>query len=181
MDEKFVIILIVIYLYVMIKNPEKFFEEQSQKSKSFEVVGMCICFFLPFVFNWIPIVDGYYGLLGHLCWIKLISDEDCGQGSVIEGAVYILVLYCVPMLLVMTVISLVFFYLVCVWYRNEGSKHCVIALVGLFYPIIFDILCLLMTVNRVVSIVDKIQVLKLHSVFGYFILLVILDEQFYLL
>ena len=84
----FIVIVIVIYLYVMAKNPERFLEKQSGKSKALEAIGVCICFFLPFTFNWIPIVDGYYGLSGHWCWIKLTSDEGCDQGSVTEGVVY---------------------------------------------------------------------------------------------
>ena len=149
----FVVILIVIFLYVMIKKPEKFLEERSERSKTLEAIGVCICFFLPFTFNWIPIVDGYYGLSGHWCWIKLTSDEGCEQGSVTEGVVYMLVLYYVPLLLIISFTSLVFFYLVYMWLK-KGNKHCEIVLLGL-YPIIFDVFCLIMTINRVVSAVDQ--------------------------
>ena len=43
----------------------------------YEVCGLVVVVTLPFSFNWIPFVDGMYGLSGLFCWIKLSENSNC--------------------------------------------------------------------------------------------------------
>ena len=148
-----VVIIIVIYLCVMIKHPEPYHQEQSKRSKILEAVGVCICVFLPITFNWIPFIHDYYGLSGHWCWIKL-TEEGCGQGNVTEGALYMLFLYYVPLLVIIALTSFICVVLLYVVCCKNGSRDCKILLLVL-YTIVFDILCFVMTLNRVMSAVHS--------------------------
>ena len=147
-----VVIFIVIHLYIVIKRPERFLQAQSETSKILEAVGVCVCFFLPFTFSWIPFVDDCYGLSGHWCWIK----NDCGHGSAIEGALYRLFLHHVPLLLVIGLTSCVCVYLlyvVCCKSQNRLRQYEIVLM--LLYPIIFNALYLVMTLSRIVSTVRE--------------------------
>ena len=143
----FVIFFIVVQLFVLVKNFEKFWEEQSEKSKRIEMLGVCLCFLLPFTFNWIPFLDGYYGLSGHWCWIKVTLV--CGGSDVATGLMYMLVLYYVPLLVIVLITSLVSVYILFMWCKTR-NRQCEVVLV-ILYPLVFDLLCIIMTANRIDS------------------------------
>ena len=143
-----VVIFIVLQLFVMIKNPADFFKPQSVTSKMVEAVSICICFLLPFTFNWIPFLDNYYGLSGHWCWIKLMVN-DCGDEKVLRGFTYMMALYYCPLMVIVLATTLLCFYIIWKWCTRTG-RHLEIIVV-ILYPMIFDVLCLIMFANRLDS------------------------------
>lgn len=143
-----VVVFIVIQLFIVTKNPAIFRRPQSVKSKIAEAISICLCFLLPFTFNWIPFLNDYYGLSGHWCWIKLVA-KDCSDTDVMEGLLYMLVLYYCPLLVIVLLTSLLCLYMLCKWCTNTNEHSTIIFVI--LYPLIFDALCLIMFANRVVS------------------------------
>ena len=142
-----VVVFIVIQILIIIRNPANYREPQSVKSKLVEAVSVCFCFLFPFTFNWIPFLDDYYGLSGHWCWIKLIV-KNCDE-NVVEGLLYMMILYYCPLVMIVIITSLLCLYIVYKWCTSQ-KKHLTIILV-ILYPIIFDALCLIMFANRLDS------------------------------
>ena len=142
----FVFIFIVIQISVMIRNPANYWQEQSQKPKTHEIVSICVCFLLPFTFNWIPFVDNYYGLSGHWCWIRLLNETAQFED---EGLVFMAVLYFGPLSIIVLLTSLFCFYVLCNWCWSP-YKHKEIVM-AILYPIFFDAVYVIMTYNRIDS------------------------------
>ena len=137
----FVFVFIMFHIFSMVRDPASFWQQQYRKIDSGEVLGVCICFFLPFTFNWIPFLDDYYGLSGHWCWIK-------SKGE-FEGILFMSALYFGPLLVIVLVTSLFSIYVLCKWCLS-ADKHRDIVLV-ILYPILFNILYILITYNRLYS------------------------------
>lgn len=147
-----VVIFIVVQLFIIVRNPANYRKPQSEWSKIVEAISICLCFLLPFTFNWIPFLNGYYGLSGHWCWIKLVV-KDCGNRSVMEGLLYMLILYYCPLVVIVLITSFLCFYMLYKWcteWYTSANKNLPIIL-AILYPMIFDALCLVMFVNRVDS------------------------------
>jgi hypothetical protein len=145
-----VVIFIVVQLFFAVRNPEGFRKRQSECSKIAEAISICLCFLVPFTFNWIPFLDDYYGLSGHWCWIKLVV-KDCDDQNVKEGSIYMMTLYYCPLMLIALITSALCVYMAYKWCIG-GNKDLSIILV-ILYPIVFDALCFIMFINRVDSAV----------------------------
>ena len=143
-----VVVFIVVQLFLFVRKPDKFHQAQTEKEKIGEVIGICICFFLPFTFNWIPFLDDYYGLSGHWCWIKLVV-KDCGSKNVLEGLMYMLVLYYIPLMCIVLLTSLLCIYILSKWCYSQQKLWEIVLVI--LYPLIFDVLCIIMTINRIDS------------------------------
>ena len=158
----FVIMWIVGYLcWLMVQPRHKinfFFSDVSV----LEAVGICFCFFLPFTFNWIPFTTDYYGEAGHWCWIKLSKTGDCWK---VDGAWYIFTFYYGPLMLIMLVTSVISVIAVVVWCKNivksDPMKDLIFIVV---YPIIFNLVCCIVTANRIEEVRRADQ--KLGPSFG---------------
>ena len=142
------VVFLVVRLFLFVRKLDKQHLAQSEKDKIGEVFGVCVCFFLPFTFNWIPFLDNYYGLSGHWCWIKLIV-KDCGDNNVLEGLLYMLILYYLPLVCIVLLTSLICVYILYKWWTGPKKSWEIILVV--LYPIIFDVLCLIMAINRIDS------------------------------
>lgn len=142
-----IIFFIVCVTFKLVKSPAKFMEKQDERSKWIELFGVCACIFLPFTVNWIPFVNGYFGLSGHWCWIKLTLE--CGGEDVAFGLLYILLFYYCPLLLLVLVTSLICCYTLYKWCTNQNKPWEIVLVI--LYPIVFDFLCVVMTVNRIDS------------------------------
>ena len=116
-----------------------------------ELVGIGLCFFLPFTFNWIPFIDDYYGFSGSWCWIKA-TKEICNDTDVTTGYVYILTLYYGPLLLFVLVNTIACIIIFRIWW-NTGSDMKVVIFV-ILYPLIYDILFIIVTTNRLYSMIS---------------------------
>ncbi len=142
------VVFLVVQLYLFVKKPDRQPLAQTERDKRGEVFGVCVCFFLPFTFNWIPFLHDYYGLSGHWCWIKLVV-KDCGDKNVLEGLMYMLILYYLPVVCIVLLTSLLCVYILYKW--CTGPKQSWEIILVILYPLIFDILCLIMTINRIDS------------------------------
>ena len=142
------VVFVVVQLFLFVKKTDKHPQPQTEKEKIGEACGVCICFLFPFTFNWIPFLDDYYGLSGHWCWIKLVV-KDCGDADVLEGLMYMLILYYLPLVCIVLLTSLLCLYILYKWYTSPNKALEIILVI--LYPVIFDILCLIMTINRIDS------------------------------
>lgn len=142
------VVFIVVRLFLFVRKLERLYQPQTEKERIGEVIGVCVCFFLPFTFNWIPFVNDYYGLSGHWCWIKLIV-KDCGDENVLQGLLYMLILYYLPVVLIVLLTSLLCIYIIYKWCVSPQKSSEIVLVI--LYPIIFDILCLIMAINRIDS------------------------------
>lgn len=115
-----------------------------------EAVGICVCFLLPFTFNWIPFTTDHFGASGHWCWIKLTETTNCTDTNIHEGVVYIFVFYYGPLVLIMFVTSVISAIALVVWCKNlvrsDPFKDMIFIAV---YPIVFNIVGCIVTANRI--------------------------------
>jgi hypothetical protein len=143
-----VVTFTVLQLFAIVRKPVDFRMPQSECSKITEGISICLCFLVPFTFNWIPFLDGYYGLSGHWCWIKYVV-EDCG--SVKEGFLYMMILYYCPLMVIVLVTSALCLYILYKWCIDDNRRLSIILVI--LYPIVFDVLCIMMLIHRVDSTV----------------------------
>jgi hypothetical protein len=145
-----VVIFIVVQLFTIVRRPVDFPKAQSEYSKRIEAISICLCFLIPFTFNWIPFLNNYYGLSGHWCWIKLVVKE-CDDQSVMEGFIYMMILYYCPLMLIALITSALCLYMAYKWCIDDNKDLSIILVI--LYPIVFDALCFIMFINRVDSAV----------------------------
>lgn len=117
-----------------------------------EAVGICLCFLLPFTFNWIPFTTDYFGPSGHWCWIKLTKADTCEDSSTRAGVVYMFVFYYGPLLLIMLLTSIVSVVAVVVWCKNLKNDSIKKMIFIVIYPIVFDVVGCIVTANRIEAI-----------------------------
>ncbi len=133
----------VIYLYKNSLMLEKEFCSQS------EIIGLTLCYLVPFAFNWIPFVHDYYGVSGAWCWIAMVKD-DC---NLIEGQIYMTLLYYGPLLLFVVVNVSSCMYVIHIFCsdRKYQAKEFVFVLC---YPWLYGILSIVVAASRMRSIID---------------------------
>ncbi len=115
-----------------------------------EIIGIAICFFLPFVFNWIPFANDYYGFSGSWCWIKL-TENICNDRDIGIGLAYILSLHYIPLLLFVLIntISCLAIFAMTFWMR-KNAKEVVFVII---YPFIYDLFFIVACISRLYSTV----------------------------
>ena len=149
----FVIIWIVGYLCWLMIQPEHKINMFQSKVEVPEVIGINLCFFLPFTFNWIPFTTNYFGASGHWCWIKLTKTAHCNDTDISEGAAYIFIFYYGPLMLIMLVTSVISAIAVVVWCKNlvkhDHTKGLIFIVV---YPILFNVVGCIVTANRIYEV-----------------------------
>ena len=126
-----------------------------------EVIGITVCFLFPFTFNWIPFTNGYYGLSGHWCWIKLTENDTvtygdnygvCGHRDIAIGVSYMFVMYYGPLMVILLTTSIISTMAILVWCKNTKTDSIKEVAILMVYPIIFDVLCSIIITNRIVSV-----------------------------
>lgn len=143
----FVIIWIVGFLCWLMSHSRDKINFFYSKVSGLEAVAICLCFLVPFTFNWIPFTTNHYGPSGHWCWIKLTEPGNCW---VPDGAGYIFALYYGPLMVIMLVTSLISVVAVVQWCRNIVRSDPMNDLIFIvIYPIVFNIVCAVMTANRI--------------------------------
>ena len=135
---------VIVYLICLLIKKKRI--ETAQGSKQ-EIAGLAVCFLVPFVFNWIPFLNNYYGFSGSWCWIRM-TNNDC---NITEGLTYIIVLYYGPLLLfvLFNLVSCVFLF--CGFYRNP-KYHSKEFLFVLLYPFCYGMLFIIVTISRIHAI-----------------------------
>ncbi len=143
----FVIVWIVFYLLYLIRGTKMLkFTPLSRR----ELVGIGVCFLFPFVFNWIPFIHNYYGLSGSWCWIKL-TRKRCNDTDITTGLGYMTGMYYLPLTIILCVNTLACAVIICTWWqRRSHMKEVIFAII---YPLVYDALCIVITVNRISSFV----------------------------
>ena len=157
--------VIVYLIYLLIKKKRI---ETAQRSKE-EIAGLAVCFLVPFVFNWIPFLNNYYGFSGSFCWIRMTANNGC---SITEGLTYIIVLYYGPLLLfvLFNFVSCVFLF--CGFYRNP-KYHSKEFLFVLLYPFCYGMLFIIVFLSRI-SVIRKIEFGQKQS-FSWWMALTVVD------
>ena len=150
----FVIIWIVGYLCWLMIQPEHKINMFQSKVEIPEVIGINLCFFLPFTFNWIPFTTNYFGASGHWCWIKLTKNtSNCDDTDISEGAAYIFIFYYVPLIVIMLVTSIISAIAVVVWCKNLVKHNHTKGLIFIVvYPILFNVVGCISTANRIYEV-----------------------------
>ena len=146
----FVIIWIVGYLCWLMIQPGHKVNMFTSKVTVVEAVGISVCFFLPFTFNWIPFTSDYYGPSGHWCWIRLTRTANCTDTNIRDGAIYIFLLYYGPLVVIMSVTTVIAIIALITWCKNlvrsDTSKDMAFIAV---YPILFNVAGCIVTANRI--------------------------------
>ena len=147
---------VVVYLTLM-----AVFKYQADKPKH-EVSGLIIILLFPFIINWIPFINDMYGLSGIWCWIKL-TNGDCHSGYTL-GLVYHFTLLYGPLAIFLFSSCVAFFAIVITLCKErvasgkeraetfikEAHRQALKeALPLLAYPLIYNILFIIMVANRV--------------------------------
>ena len=117
-----------------------------------EVMGFNFCFYGPFTFSWIPFVDDYFGLSGHWCWI-ILSKGGCGDTNIVEGAVYMFVLYYAPLMLIVFITFIIFLIAIIIWIKNIHKSDSIsdTMIIVMAYPIAFVVVWCVISANRIES------------------------------
>ena len=145
-----------------------------------EITGILVSILFPLSFNWVPFIQHMYGLSGIWCWIRLTND-DC-KHDYTQGIIYQFSLFYGPLTLLIFISFILFVIMVCVlcWQRthfrgDHSSYHQAVkeAFPLLIYPLIYDILCTLMTVNRIYYAVTVYQ--GKHPYFPLWLIHAIID------
>ena len=148
-----VMLWIVLYLFFL-----AVFKYGANRYKH-EVAGILISVLFPLSFNWVPFVQRMYGLAGVWCWIRLTNGY-CWHDYT-QGVIYQFALLYGPLTLLILISFVLFVVMVCVLCRQRiyirgasiyhSSHHQAIkeALPLLVYPLIYDVICTLMTANRI--------------------------------
>lgn len=113
-----------------------------------EIIGIGLCFFFPFVFNWIPFTNDYYGFSGSWCWIK-VTKEICGDNDIRTGFTYILVMYNIPLLFFVLVNTMVCVVIFTIWCKTQSNLKQIIFII--IYPLVYDALFVVVTISRIDS------------------------------
>ena len=149
----FVIIWIVGYLCWLMIQPEHKINMFQSKVEVPEVIGINLCFFLPFTFNWIPFTTNYFGASGHWCWIKQTKTAHCNDTDISEGAAYIFIFYYGPLMLIMLVTSVISVIALIAWCKNfvkpDNAKDLIFIIM---YPILFTVMGCIVTANRIYEV-----------------------------
>ncbi len=146
----FIIIWIVGFLCWLMCQPSHKINLFASKVTVAEAIGVSVCFFLPFTFNWLPFTVGYFGPSGHWCWIKLTKSDECSDRDVSEGMVYGFIFYYGPLLLIMLITSIISLVALVVWCRSLVRKEPYKDMIFLaMYPILFNIMGCIITTNRI--------------------------------
>ena len=148
----FVMIWIILYLCSLIKKPVNELHQFSSNVTIREVIGINFCFYAPFTFSWIPFVDDYFGLSGHWCWI-ILNKGGCGDTNIVEGAVYMFVLYYAPLMLIVFITFIIFFIAIAIWIKNIHKSDSIsdMMIIIVAYPIVFVVVWCIISANRIES------------------------------
>ena len=156
-----VMLWMVLYLFIL-----AVFKYGANRYKH-EVAGILISVLFPLSFNWVPFVQHMYGLAGVWCWIRLTNGY-CWHDYT-QGIIYQFSLLYGPLTLLILISFVLFVVMVCVLCRQRiyirgarvyhSSHHQAIkeALPLLIYPLIYDIICTLMTTNRIYYAITVFQ------------------------
>ena len=133
-----------------------------QASLKAELVGIFFLLFFPFTFNWIPFIWDMYGLSGLWCWIKVSRWGQCKDFRL--GLILMFSMFYGPLTLIILFSFGGFVAITIILYRGaihqkglarriyrRGTKEMVLIVV---YPIIYNILCLILIINRIYSAVS---------------------------
>ncbi len=143
----FVIVWIVFYLLYLIRGTKMLkFTPLSRR----ELVGIGVCFLFPFVFNWIPFIHNYYGLSGSWCWIKL-TRKRCNDTDITTGLGYMTGMFYLPLTIILCVNTVACAVIIYIWWKTKSHMKEVIF--AIIYPLVYDALCIVITINRIDSFV----------------------------
>ena len=138
---------VIVYVLCLLVKEKRL--EESCCSKT-EIVGVALCFLVPFTFNWIPFLHGFYGFTGSWCWIKTSIDKD--SCKITEGLVYIVILYYGPLtcFVLFNIFSGSFIAVRYLFSPNYRSYKFSFVLVC--YPLAYRILCIVDLASLVIVI-----------------------------
>ena len=151
-----------------------YFKAVLNRKNRWEIFYILVIFIFPFSFNWIPLIDSTYGLAGPWCWIKKYrSKNDCSTyefGEALRYILYFIPVYAFVIALIITYI-IIYIYIRKQRHRYHGNfdperenynkmmKKEVVPLI--WYPIIYLILLIPPTVNRIADTVANELVVPL--------------------
>ena len=138
---------LAMYLLYLIRGKKRLEEAVLTRR---ELVGIGLCFFFPFVFNWIPFMNDYYGFSGSWCWIK-ITEKACNDTNIDTGLTYILVMYYVPLLIFVLISTLLCAIVFSIWCTTQSNMKEVIFVI--IYPLVYDALFVIVTISRIESMI----------------------------
>lgn len=135
----------------------------NRHTEKYEGVYIFFIFVIPLTFNWIPFIGNTFGRAGAWCWIKHIDIETCEV--TLYGVVLQFVLFYIPLLLLVPILSLAYLMILCKIQRNKKrwkgsansrlddpatSKGVRTEITSMFiYPVIYLFLIIPAVINRI--------------------------------
>ncbi len=137
------------------------------KTERFEVLYLLFIFAFPFTFNWIPFIQSAYGRSGAWCWIRSAEERLMCEDFKL-GQIFIFVLWFGPLYLTLFLLLVMYTIIICKLYGSskqwtskttntakvfqEMVKRDILPLMA--YPLIFLLLSIPPTINRIQGLVD---------------------------
>ena len=138
--------VIVYMIYLFVKKQRVVAAHHSKE----EIAGLAVCFLLPFLFNWVPFINDYYGFSGIYCWIKITANKNCYIG---EALAYMISMYYGPLLLFVVFNLLSCIFLVFGYFCNP-KYHSKEILFVLVYPFCYGVVFIVIAASRIQSILE---------------------------
>ena len=132
-------------------------------SKKVEIVAISSLFITPFVLNWIPFIWGMYGLSGPWCWIK---GTRSACDDITLGVTLMVLLFHGPIVLIVLFSFISFTVIVIIVCRatklkggnRKKANHVIREMILIVsYPLIYNILCVLLLANRIKEAINADQ------------------------
>ena len=125
-------------------------------SKKVEIVGILTLLITPFVLNWIPFIWGMYGLSRPWCWIRG-TQNSCDD--FVLGVTLMILLFYGPIVIIV-LFSFISFTIIAIFVcraasklkggnRKKANRFIREMLLIVFYPLIYNILCIILLANRI--------------------------------
>ena len=116
-----------------------------------EIVGIALCLLVPFTFNWIPLLHGFYGSYGGWCWIKMSDyNDNCKIG---EALFYFIMLYYGPLMCFVLFNIFSGFFIAVRYLCSPKYRSRKFSLLLVSYPLAYGILCIVGFISHIKVIV----------------------------
>ena len=110
-SELLAIVCITLNLFVNVV-----FSKDTTKLEPFYFV---LIFIVPFLFNWVPFIEGSYGTSGAWCWIRSLNETSCEKHTI--GFAFQYVLWYVPFYVILSIIMLEYLFIIYKVFRQRNQ------------------------------------------------------------
>ena len=139
---------VIVYVLRLLVKEKRLEEAHCSKN---EIVGIALCLLVPFTFNWIPLLHGFYGFYGGWCWIKMSDYND--NYEIGEGLFYMFMLYYGPLMCFVLFNIFSGFFIAVRYLFSPKYRSRKFSLLLASYPLAYGILCIVGFISHIKVIV----------------------------